>query len=587
MARPIVGDVRTKLENRKLKNGNIYVYQRVVKYDPETRTNKTLSRTLLGMKKPGSDEIVETRPRTRRTVNVESTTSDGKKGITRKKIGLLSLLDWIGEASSIDEDLKTAFGDNSKLATKCLNIVRYWVATNGETLPNMRTWQIKHGLSTEEQITENDYKEIFDTIGQNEKFMQNYFKCRCHGLEKGNVIAIDSTTTSTYSTQIDSARYGFNKDCDGLPTIKTLTLYSLDANQPLAFYHQPGNIPDVISIKNALKELDYLNISKPLIVADNGFYSNDNVCAFLQEHIKFLMRVTIADGSWIKKLVDEHVNELQLMLNQIASNYRVRGITIPFTKEFKYTCKYNTDAHKAGDTVTFSRRLYLHVYMDCDKHFRDTKLFEAELESLKSRLIAGEELNPAAQKLAAQCLTVTTGRGGKITVVPNQAGVNERSKYFGLLLLLTNKESEKDRSFTTYRKREHIEDHYEKLKNIADGSKPRVWDSWRFKGRQFVQFVCLGYFDFMYKKIRELKYSLGQITGDPIHDLDSNIKEEKQVKSWLQNKSLHEIFNWFDCLELVNLCGGRHPQVTQITEQIKRDLKFLEVIGYKGVLSKG
>ena len=41
MARPIVGDVRTKLENRTLKNGNIYVYQRLVKYDPETSVHAT------------------------------------------------------------------------------------------------------------------------------------------------------------------------------------------------------------------------------------------------------------------------------------------------------------------------------------------------------------------------------------------------------------------------------------------------------------------------------------------------------------------------------------------------------------------
>ena len=101
--------------------------------------------------------------------------------------------------------------------------------------------------------------------------MQNYFKCRCNGLEKRSVIAIDSTTTSTYSQQLDAARYGFNKQDDSLPTIKTLTLYSLDAHQPLAFYHQPGNIPDIISIKNALRELSYLNISKPLALRELSY----------------------------------------------------------------------------------------------------------------------------------------------------------------------------------------------------------------------------------------------------------------------------------------------------------------------------
>ena len=49
----------------------------------------------------------------------------------------------------------------------------------------------------------------------------------------------------------------------------------------------------------------------------------------------------------------------------------------------------------------------------------------------------------------------------------------------------------------------------------------------------------------------------------------------------VRDKSLHEIFEWFDCVESVNLHGGKHPHVRLITEQIKRDKKFLEVIGYK------
>ena len=376
-----------------------------------------------------------------------------------------------------------------------------------------------------------------------------------------------------------------NKQDDSLPTIKTLTLYSLDAHQPLAFYHQPGNIPDIISIKNALRELSYLNISKPLIVSDNGFYSLDNITAFIFERMRFLTRVTLRDGAWLKKIVDEHLNELDLFSNQLDSDANIQGVSICFEHNFERLCKYNTEGHKAGDKITVIKKLHLHIYRLRENKHQEEKLFASQLADIKAHLLAEDELTPAAQKIADECFIVTKSRG-KISVTPNQDGCLKRSRYFGLLLLLTNDEKYKESALAIYRKREHIEDHYEKLKNIADGNKPRVCDDWRFKGRQFVQFVSLGYFDFLYKKIKTLKQTLGQVTGDPVHDLSDNLKLEKKVKSWLENKSLHEIFEWFDCVESVNLHGGKHPHVRLITEQIKRDKKFLEVIGYSGILTK-
>ena len=121
MARPVVGDVRVKIENRPQKNGCIYVYERQVRYDPESRTNKTLSRKLRGIKYPGSDTIVETRSKRKPDVEVKTVDSEGKHVILRKKIGCLSLLEWVGLDSGIDQDIKTAFGEDNELALRCIN----------------------------------------------------------------------------------------------------------------------------------------------------------------------------------------------------------------------------------------------------------------------------------------------------------------------------------------------------------------------------------------------------------------------------------------------------------------------------------
>ena len=72
----------------------------------------------------------------------------------------------------------------------------------------------------------------------------------------------------------------------------------------MAFTKQPGDIPDVISIENTLTELKCLNLEKPLIVTENGYYSQKNMMEFALRNVKFL---TLVDTNiiWIRDTVDE------------------------------------------------------------------------------------------------------------------------------------------------------------------------------------------------------------------------------------------------------------------------------------------
>ena len=108
MARPIVGDVRIKQERRHLNNGKVYVYERVVKYDPETRRNITLQRKLLGIEDPETGKIIPTKPK--RVISTKTGNSEDKDTIQRKKIGVTSLLEWVGKASGIDPESTSLSG---------------------------------------------------------------------------------------------------------------------------------------------------------------------------------------------------------------------------------------------------------------------------------------------------------------------------------------------------------------------------------------------------------------------------------------------------------------------------------------------
>ena len=118
------------------------------------------------------------------------------------------------------------------------------------------------------------------------------------------------------------------------------------------------------------------------------------------------------------------------------------------------------------------------------------------------------------------------------------------------------------------------------MKNMTDGAKPRVWSYEAFKGRVTVQFIALCYYSWLYNAISALKKSLGKKNGDPRHDLKENLKAEKRLLSWLENKSLHQILLWFDAIETTTV---RHNGKVRswTTELTARDRLFLEKLGMK------
>ena len=188
-------------------------------------------------------------------------------------------------------------------------------------------------------ISEDIYHDVFEKLGTNESLIQNYFKLRASRLDSRDSIAYDSTTISTYSDSLSQARYGYNKEHDGLPTIKVLTLYSLNTEQPFAYWAQPGNIPDSICVENALKQLDFLDIDKPMVVTDNGFCTQENIVSYIQEHTRFASRITRNDGKWVSEAIDKHLADLDDINNVIDFDEDIAGICSTVRPKLSYQCK--------------------------------------------------------------------------------------------------------------------------------------------------------------------------------------------------------------------------------------------------------
>ena len=225
---------------------------------------------------------------------------------------------------------------------------------------------------------------IFVNLGYDEAARQSlFFHLSRHLVSDG--IFYDSTTVSTYSENLTEARYGFNKDQDGLPTFKILTFYSRNKRCPLAFSLQPGNIPDQISVSNALKELDFLHIDRYIVVTDNGFCTESSLTAYLRSNTKYLSLIA-ADRQWIKPLVEKALPELETLSTINEQHADIHQYATSVFHEFSWRRERGRGEKVKGDLESVKRRVYVHVFRSDSRTRNASDAFRDELLVSRSAL---------------------------------------------------------------------------------------------------------------------------------------------------------------------------------------------------------
>jgi hypothetical protein len=394
-------------------------------------------------------------------------------------------------------------------------------------------------------------------------------------------LAYDSTTISTYSENQIEARYGYNKDKDGLKTIKLLTLYSIETRQPVAFTKKPGNIPDVITIENALRQLSALGLGDAEIVTDNGYYSEHDLAALFLAHFDF---VTLVKTSlkWVKAEIDDHLDDFGGVSSACPFDVGTHGLTIQLMRDFVKVRKYANKKIGAqkGDKEIFSRRVYLHLYFNPARKAEEDVCFDNDMIESRKNIEAGvnmDDLPKSTRKKVAKYLHVKR-RGDDIHVSFKEAACKEAKRHHGFFALVSNHGKDPFECLGKYRRRETIESFFQSMKGRADGMRVRVWDTDTLRGRMFAWLVALCYYEYLSEEIRGMKKLLGIKNGDPAHDESTNLSLEKMLKSWLDNSPIYLVLQWFDTVDCVKI-SSKPVSKRWTTEITSRDRMFLKKMG--------
>ena len=191
-----------------------------------------------------------------------------------------------------------------------------------------------------------------------------------------------------------------------------------------------------------------------------------------------------------------------------------------------------------------------------------------------------DEFNVQAKAKAKKFLRINEGEDKTSTAIFNDDAIREASKYHGIMALVGSKEQTPAEVYRKYRLRGKIEQSFQIKKDDCDGNRPRCQSDAAYNGRLFVQFVAMGYYDYLYGEINRIKREVDDVLAKRSAEKVSadDLRTYRQLKTWLHDLSLERILAWFDVYE-TSCVSYKLKKRTWTSSTTKRDQLFLRLLG--------
>ena len=469
------------------RSGITYAYEATFMWDKDKKQSRS-KRTLVGRLNPDTGDIIPTDGRMKK----ERGEPVVKPGVSssRRFYGATYLLDAIGHKLGLSEDLKTCFPDSHK---QLLSLAYYLILEDKNPLSRFEKWASIHKHPYGKDIPSQRSSELFAEI--TEENMRQFFRLQGNRRMEQEYWAYDITSISSFSETLRQVQYGYNKEDDRLPQINLALIFGEQSKLPFYYRKLAGNIPDVKTLRGLLADLDVVGFHKVKLVMDNGFFSEDNINALMEEHLKFLISAKTS-LSFIRGELNKVYDDFRTF-EYYNEEHELYAITVP--GEWTYTQRrpYKKDVLKE------KRRVYIHLYYNIDRAAEDQKNFDRRLIGLRQELLFGKRV-PEHEKLYKKYfITTASSRGSKVAV--NEEAVKHAKRYYGFFALLSNEKTDAITALELYRNKDLAEKAFGDLKERLNLRRALVSSEKSLDGKLFVEFVALIYLSYLKKQIHEKK----------------------------------------------------------------------------------
>ena len=397
-----------------------------------------------------------------------------------EKIGLLSIL-------------KEVFPRYWK---KLFALACYLLASN-KAIMYCNDWIENNDCLEVDNMTSQRISELLTAFGHKERC--DFYSRWCLRIRENEYVALDITSVSSYSKNIDFMEWGYNRDGEGLPQVNICMLFGEKSMLPIYQTLYSGSIGDVCTLESTLAEFSALTESKEImLVMDKGFFSVKNVSMMLGQkgstNYKFIIPVSFT-SNFAKRLVMQERGGIDSIENIIfTSGSPIRGV------------------HRILDWGTTNVEIHTHIFFNPEKALKDRNELYAHVARLKARAL-NDPSNKNLQKEYKQYLAINnqqdangsqnTNKSAAVTVDIRNEVIEKKLETAGWFILISNQIDDAQSAYNIYRAKDAVEKSFFQYKNNLGINRFHVHTDERALNKTFVAFIALILSSHIHNTMRE------------------------------------------------------------------------------------
>ena len=404
----------------------------------------------------------------------------------RRFFGAAHLLDRIGEQLRIFQDLATIFGEEN--ARKLLSLAYFVILESESSMYRFEKFAKTHSHPFSQNIPSQRISEIFAAISEADKMA--FFKLRTEFCCKGEYLAYDTTSISSYSEMMNMVKYGKNKGLENLGQINLALVFGEQSLSPVYYRKLPGNISDVSTLKQLLVDMSFIGVTGAKFVLDRGFYSKDNINFLFSYRHKFIVACRANT-----KLYKDFLSELQVQVkgfDNYIEEHGVYGITKKAIWEHEYE-------NKQGKKIAQNKVIYLHGFYDGERAEKEKTDFIKKLRKAEKCFREGEASCEQEGLVKSFFILKEVSKDVFAIVRANQDAIDLHLAKFGCFILVSNHIKIASKVLSLYRNKDVVEKAFCNIKQRLDMKRTKVSSEESLEGKLFLQFVALIFISHIHK----------------------------------------------------------------------------------------
>jgi len=349
-----------------------------------------------------------------------------------------------------------------------------YLVTSGDPFLYCEEWLSKTLCPAVGSLSSQRISDLLQAItpDQRETFYQAWCQLRC----EQEYLALDITSTSSYSDLIQDVEWGYNRDKEQLPQINICMLMGETSRLPIYQVLYSGSLKDVSTLETTLSKMDVISGGKPtLAVMDKGFFSTRNVNAMLNRSTptRFVIAIPFT-SKFAKKMVASERKDIDCLQHTLViGEDSLRAVT----KERAWNEKHRLHTHvyyHAMKALKLREELYAHVTVLKEKAQTDPKAALKDESSRKYLIIRKSE---------------NTSSGYTVNI--REEVVAKELETAGWLVVLSNDVSDAKEALSIYRRKDVVEKGFLRLKTQLDLGRLRVHRDDSMQNKVFIGFIAL------------------------------------------------------------------------------------------------